>query len=132
MITLSNIRRAIYNICKRLDILERNSGSGGSSTPVDISGKQDKIDSLHKLDSDLVSDSNQTNKFVTSQEKQNWNKKSDFSGDYDDLSNKPTLFSGSYNDLSNKPTIPQIWSGTQAQYDNLSSYDPNTIYIINN
>jgi len=33
MITLANIRRAIYNIYKRLEILESNSGgnSGGSS-----------------------------------------------------------------------------------------------------
>ena len=31
---------------------------------------------------------------------------SNFSGDYDDLLNKPTLFSGNYNDLTNKPTIP--------------------------
>lgn len=30
---------------------------------------------------------------------------SDFSGDYDDLTNKPNLFSGNYNDLTNKPTI---------------------------
>ena len=65
----------------------------------------------------------------------NWNSKSDFSGNYNDLSNKPTIptalkdlsddsthrtvtdtekstwnnksdFSGNYNDLSNKPTIP--------------------------
>ena len=36
----------------------------------------------------------------------NWNNKSNFSGSYNDLTNKPTLFSGSYNDLTNKPTIP--------------------------
>ena len=29
-----------------------------------------------------------------------------FSGNYNDLSNKPALFSGNYNDLSNLPTIP--------------------------
>lgn len=29
-----------------------------------------------------------------------------FSGDYNDLDNRPVLFSGSYNDLTNKPTIP--------------------------
>tara|TARA_A100001388_G_scaffold269811_1_gene246617 strand:+ start:291 stop:1619 length:1329 start_codon:yes stop_codon:yes gene_type:complete len=29
-----------------------------------------------------------------------------FSGNYDDLSNKPSLFSGNYNDLNNLPTIP--------------------------
>ena len=28
-----------------------------------------------------------------------------FSGNYNDLSNKPTLFSGSYNDLTSKPTL---------------------------
>lgn len=37
---------------------------------------------------------------------------SNFSGDYDDLTDKPTLFSGDYNDLTNKPTIPAAVSGT--------------------
>lgn len=36
-------------------------------------GKQDKIDSTNKLSSDLVDDSNATNKFVTSSEKTSWN-----------------------------------------------------------
>lgn len=31
--------------------------------------------------------------------------KSEFSGSYNDLTDKPTLFSGNYNDLTNKPTI---------------------------
>ena len=31
-----------------------------------------------------------------------------FSGDYNDLVNRPVLFSGDYNDLSNKPYIPSI------------------------
>jgi hypothetical protein len=31
-----------------------------------------------------------------------------FSGNYNDLTNKPTLFSGDYNDLTNKPTIPDV------------------------
>ena len=72
---------------------------------------------------------------ITTQDINNWNNKSNFSGDYNDLSNKPTIpeelkdlssdnlhrtvtdtekqnwnnksnFSGNYNDLSNKPTIP--------------------------
>lgn len=34
-----------------------------------------------------------------------YNKPTLFSGDYDDLSNKPTLFSGNYNDLSHKPNL---------------------------
>jgi hypothetical protein len=33
-----------------------------------------------------------------------------FSGDYNDLTNKPTLFSGDYNDLTNKPTIPSAYT----------------------
>lgn len=72
---------------------------------------------------------------ITSTDITNWNNKSTFSGNYNDLTNKPTIpdelsdlsddsthrlvtdtekstwnaksdFSGSYNDLSNKPTIP--------------------------
>ena len=31
-----------------------------------------------------------------------------FSGDYNDLTNKPTLFSGDYDSLTNKPTIPVL------------------------
>lgn len=57
--------------------------------------------------------------------------------------------SGSYNDLSNKPTIPSIpsslpanggnadtvnnfhlWKGTQAEYDAITTKNPNTIYFI--
>lgn len=43
---------------------------------------------------------------ITTENITNWNNKSDFSGSYDDLTDKPTLFSGNYNDLTNKPTIP--------------------------
>lgn len=53
--------------------------------------------------SQLIEDS--THRTVTDSEKLAWNNKSDFSGSYDDLSNKPNLFSGNYNDLSNKPTL---------------------------
>lgn len=52
-----------------------------------------------------------------------------FSGNYNDLSNKPTLFSGNYNDLSNRPTLfsgswndlsdrPSLFSGN---YNDLSN-----------
>lgn len=47
------------------------------STNIDLSGYQTKIDSSHKLSSDLVDDTNQTNKFVTTSEKQTWNNKYD-------------------------------------------------------
>ena len=52
-------------------------------------------------------------KAITEENISNWNAKSEFSGSYDDLTNKPDLFSGSYNDLTDKPTIPtaitKIW-----------------------
>lgn len=43
----------------------------------DISGKQDVIDSSHKLDADLVDDTTSTNKFVTASDKTTWNGKQD-------------------------------------------------------
>lgn len=42
---------------------------------IDLSGYQTKIDSSNKLSSDLVDDTNQTNKFVTDTDKTNWNNK---------------------------------------------------------
>lgn len=88
-----------------------------------ISGLQSEITSTNKLASDLVDDTNQTNKFMTSAEKtklsgiatgaevnvqSDWNQTTTTADDY--IKNKPTLAtvatSGSYNDLSNKPTIP--------------------------
>ena len=61
------------------------------STDVELSNYQTKIDSSHKLNSDLVDDTNQTNKFVTPTEKTTWNNKSNFSGSYNDLTDKPTI-----------------------------------------
>ena len=61
------------------------------STDVELSNYQTKIDSSHKLNSDLVDDTNQTNKFVTSTEKTTWNNKSNFSGSYNDLTDQPTI-----------------------------------------
>lgn len=52
---------------------------------------------------------------ITSTDITNWNNKSEFSGNYNDLSNKPSLFSGDYNDLSNKPSL---FSGS---YDDLTN-----------
>jgi hypothetical protein len=43
------------------------------------------------------------------------NKPTLFSGSYNDLTSKPELFSGSYNDLTNKPTDPTFTSVTATQ-----------------
>ena len=42
------------------------------------------------------------------------NKPNLFSGNYNDLSNKPNLFTGNYNDLTNKPTIPTVPTNVSA------------------
>lgn len=44
---------------------------------VDLSSKQDVIDSTHKLSADNVDDTNTTNKFTNATEKQTWNAKAD-------------------------------------------------------
>lgn len=76
------------------------------------------------------------NVHVTAAQKAAWNAKSDFSGSYNDLSDKPTIpetyvhptthpasmitgladvaTSGSYNDLTNKPTIPSAYTLPEA------------------
>ena len=56
-----------------------------------VNGLQTEITNNNKLSSDLVDDTNNTNKFVTASEKTTWNNKSNFSGDYNDLTNKPTI-----------------------------------------
>ena len=56
-----------------------------------VSGLQAEINNNNKLSSDLVDDTDHTNLFVTASEKSTWNGKSNFSGSYDDLSNKPNL-----------------------------------------
>lgn len=51
---------------------------------------------------------------ITNNDISNWNSKSDFSGSYNDLEDKPELFSGDYNDLDNKPTIPTVPTNVSA------------------
>ena len=59
--------------------------SGGEVTSVN--GKTGPV----TLDSDDISDTNKTHKFVTSEQIDSWNNKSNFSGSYNDLSNKPDI-----------------------------------------
>lgn len=68
-----------------------------------------------KISADDVDDNNTVNKFVTSAEKQTWNNKSDFSGDYNDLTNKPTNVSAFTNDAGylTLSTLPIYDGGVQ-------------------
>jgi hypothetical protein len=85
---------------------------------------------------DLSADS--THRVVTDEEKSTWNNKSNFSGSYNDLSDKPTIptvptnVSSFANDAHYvaSTAITNIVSLTQAQYDALATKDSNTLYVI--
>ena len=65
-----------------------------------LAGKQNTIDSTHKLNADLVDDTNATNKFVTASEKTAWNNKQDMlvSGtNIKTINNESILGSGNIN-----------------------------------
>lgn len=65
----------------------------------------------------------------------NWNNKSDFSGDYNDLDNKP-MIPTTTNQLTNNSNfisstvVTAFWTGSQAAYDALGTYNPTTLYLI--
>ena len=90
------------NTTKKLILTLQNGNIIEISVADLISGLQEEITINNKLSSDLVDDTNKTNKFVTSAEKTTWNNKSDFSGSYNDLTNKPDLTV--YEEKSNKVT----------------------------
>ncbi|MBR6292589.1 MAG: hypothetical protein IKR33_07295, partial [Bacteroidales bacterium] len=58
-----------------------------------------------------------------------------FSGDYNDLTNRPNLFSGDYNDLTNKPTLPTVPDSISAFVNDagyLTSFTESQILTISN
>lgn len=91
--------------------------SGGVHTS--LSGKQDTIDSSHKLSADLVEDGT-TNKVINV--KPDWNAAA---GNAAEILNKPTLFSGNYNDLTHKPTL-----GSAARLDVPSSGNATSSQVV--
>ena len=102
-----------------------------------INGLQSQITSTNKLNSDLVDDSLSANKFVTSAEKTAWNNKSDFSGNYNDLSNKPTIPT-QLSQLSDDSTHKLVSETEKENWNNkleqsaLSDYVKNTDYANSN
>ena len=119
-----------YDNTNKKIVLTLQSGSTIDIPVADlVAGLQSEITSTNKLASDLVDDTNQTHKFMTSAEKtklsgiaagaevnvqSDWAQTTTTADDY--IKNKPTLAtvatSGSYNDLSNKPTIPTVNNAT--------------------
>lgn len=110
-----------------------------------IGGLQSEITSNNKLSSDLVDDTNNTNKFTNASEKQAWNGKyakpiagipktdlaqavqdsldlADSAIQSNDLASVAT--SGDYDDLINKPTIPKEINLEEAQYEDMNISNP--------
>jgi len=76
------------NSTKEITLTLKNGNTLSFSIADLISGLQTEITSSNKLSSDLVDDTNKTNKFVTSTEKTTWNNK-------EESSNKVTTISSS-------------------------------------
>lgn len=115
-----------YNNTTKKVILTLQSGSTIEFSVADlVAGLQSEITSTNKLNSDLVDDENSTNKFVSSQEKTTWNNKSDFSGSYNDLTNKPTIPSA-LSDLSDDSTHRVVSDTEKTTWNNKGTYSKPT------
>lgn len=82
-----------------------------------VSGKAD-TSAVTSVNDALTAHTSNSDIHVTTAQTASWDAKSNFSG--------------SYNDLTDKPTIPSIWSGTEAQWSQISggTLDNNTIYLV--
>lgn len=82
-----------------------------------ISGKAD-TSAVTSVNDALIAHTSNSDIHVTTAQTASWDAKSNFSG--------------SYNDLTDKPTITSIWSGTEAQWSQISggTLDNNTIYLV--
>lgn len=99
-----------------------------------INGLQTEITSNNKLSSDLVDDTNHTNKFVTSSEKENWNGKQDtlVSGtNIKTINNTSLLGSGNINISEG---LVMLTYGTSTWNDFITAYNKNKVVycVVNN
>lgn len=112
------------------------------ATKNELAGKQDIIDSNHKLNADLVDDSNSTNKFTSANEKSTWNAKQDaidsshkLSADLVDDSSSTNKFniqanwtessSAAASFIQNKPTL-----GTASALDVATTGNASTTQVV--
>lgn len=80
------------DISGKLDVSAFTAYSGAVDTTINSKASQASVDALNGV---VTAHTTNTEIHVTSTEKNAWNNKSDFSGDYNDLVNKPTI-----------PTVP--------------------------
>lgn len=106
-----------YDSATKKVVLTLQSGSTIEFSVADlVAGLQSEITSTNKLDADLVDDSTSINKFVSSAEKTAWNNKSDFSGSYNDLTNKPAI-PDELSDLSEDSTHRTVSDAEKSAWD---------------
>lgn len=82
-----------------------------------VSGKAD-TSAVTSVNDALTAHTSNSDIHVTTAQTASWDAKSNFSG--------------SYNDLTDKPTIPSIWSGDETAWSQISggTLDNNTIYLV--
>lgn len=103
-----------------------------------VAGLQTEITSTNKLDADLVDDTTSVHKFVTAADKTAWNAKSDFSGSYNDLTNKPILGSAATKSYATSitsggtglPTSGTVYTDQQRQDAEIGSLTAATAVLV--
>ena len=105
---------------KDIQVLPRTRADAVSTT--DGSTVQDKINNIPTDLADLADDS--THRLVTDTEKNIWNNKSNFSGSYTDLTNKPNIPTVSTSVSSTSTTTAASSSAVKSAYDLASNAMP--------
>jgi len=117
------------------NVISATGGGGGGISSAECQTMIDQSISGKTNQTDFVSHSGNTSIHVTTAQTAAWDAKSDFSGSYNDLTDKPTIpnyTAGSGITISNNVISAKIWSGTEAQYNALAVKDNDTIYLIYN
>lgn len=126
----------------KLDTSVFQTYSGGVDTAL---ANKAETSAVTEVNNALTAHTANTQIHVTTAQTAAWDAKSDFSGDYNDLTNKPTIptttsavTSGSTDVVESGAVYDQLGGMkilhlTQAQYDALSpNYDNTTLYVITN
>ena len=94
----------------------------GGEVQVDLSSYAKKTD-LHEHSNKSVLDK------ITSSKVNQWDSKSNFDGNYNNLTNKPTSLPANGGNASTVGGY-SLWVGTQTQYNAIASKSDTTVYII--
>jgi hypothetical protein len=94
----------------------------GGDVQVDLSSYAKKTD-LHEHSNKSVLDN------ITSSKVNQWDSKSNFDGNYNNLTNKPTSLPANGGNASTVGGY-SLWVGTQAQYNAIATKSDTTVYII--